>query len=88
MWWWDGGPGVWGWLGMGAAMIAFWGLVAWEVVVLVRGRREDGGRRRSPEEILGERLARGEIDEEEYRGRLAALRDAAARPPVGGPTGG
>ena len=29
----------------------------------------------SPEAVLGERYARGEIDEEEYRKRLAVLRE-------------
>ncbi|MEV4331901.1 SHOCT domain-containing protein [Streptomyces sp. NPDC049597] len=33
-----------------------------------------GGDPPSPEEILGRRLARGEIDEEEYRRRLDELR--------------
>jgi putative membrane protein len=30
---------------------------------------------RSPQAVLGERFARGEIDEEEYRKRLAVLRE-------------
>jgi putative membrane protein len=30
---------------------------------------------RSPEALLGERYARGEIDDEEYRKRLAVLRE-------------
>nr|WP_226931166.1 MULTISPECIES: SHOCT domain-containing protein [Parafrankia] len=32
---------------------------------------------RSPEEVLADRFARGEIDEQEYRARLATLRDTA-----------
>jgi putative membrane protein len=32
-----------------------------------------------PEQILGERLARGEIDPDEYRVRLAALREHGPR---------
>jgi putative membrane protein len=35
------------------------------------------GRPRGPEQILARRFAAGEIDEEEYRGRLAALRNTA-----------
>ncbi|CAI7977354.1 putative membrane protein [Frankia sp. Hr75.2] len=31
----------------------------------------------SPEEVLAGRFARGEIDEQEYRARLATLRDTA-----------
>ncbi len=43
----------------------------------------------SPERLLAERFARGEIGEEEYRQRLAVLRDAGqrtdgqVRPPAG-----
>jgi putative membrane protein len=33
----------------------------------------------SPEQILADRFARGEIDEQEYRARMAALRDLADR---------
>lgn len=33
------------------------------------------GRQRGPEQILARRFAQGEIDEEEYRRRLAALRN-------------
>jgi len=75
MWWPDhGGWGWGGWLAMTLTMLAFWGLVAWVVVSLVRqpgGRREPG---RDTEEILAERFARGEIDEDEFRQRRAALR--------------
>ena len=35
------------------------------------------GRPRGPEQILARRFAAGEIDEEEYRRRLAALRNTA-----------
>ncbi len=34
-----------------------------------------------PESVLAERYARGEIDEEEYRRRLATLRGGPAYPP-------
>ncbi|WP_198152899.1 SHOCT domain-containing protein [Pseudofrankia sp. DC12] len=37
----------------------------------------DGPVRPSPEQILADRFARGEIDEKEYRARLAALRETA-----------
>ncbi|MCX2180433.1 SHOCT domain-containing protein [Streptomyces sp. SKN60] len=40
------------------------------------GRPRGFGPAASAEQILGERLARGEIDEEEYRRRLTALRSA------------
>jgi putative membrane protein len=63
---------------MTLAMVAFWGLIIWGAVTLGRGGTHDV-ERRSPETILGERLARGEIDEEEYRRRLEALRAGATR---------
>jgi putative membrane protein len=33
---------------------------------------------RSPEQVLAERFARGELTEEQYRRQLAALRDTGA----------
>jgi putative membrane protein len=68
----------WAWLAMSLSMVAFWGLIIWGVVAIVRGvggsrRRPEG---RDPEQILAERFARGEIDEEEYHRRLQTLRSA------------
>jgi len=59
-------------------MVLFWGLLALGGYLLVRGveRRSTGAPpdgRPSPEEVLADRFARGEIDEEEYRRRLATL---------------
>ena len=70
---------AWGWFGMTLGMVLFWGLVIAAIVWLVRapgrGDREPGvlPPRATPEQLLAERFARGEIDETEYRGRLAAL---------------
>lgn len=50
-----------------AAIALIWSLVT-------RGR-QSGPQRTGPEEILAERLARGEIDPDEYRMRLAALNE-------------
>lgn len=71
-----------GWLLMALTMLAFLALVAWGVFLVWRStsgpaRHEEGDVRRrpsAPEDILGERLARGEIDPDEYRARLDALR--------------
>ncbi len=62
---------------MGIGMVAFWALVAWAVVAIVRLTR---GASNEPdaEAILKERFARGEIDDEEYRRRRAALREAGS----------
>jgi putative membrane protein len=69
---------MWGWLAMSVSMVAFWGLIIWGIVAIVRGlggtwRRPQG---RDPEQILAERYATGEIDEEEYHRRLQTLRAA------------
>jgi len=73
---WDDGWG-WGvWLMMMGFMVVFWGLIAWVVVTLVReqSRTRHPPQSRSAQEILAERFARGEIDEDEYARRRDALR--------------
>jgi putative membrane protein len=70
----------WGfWLGMSVMMVVFWGAIILGIVVLIRyfRQRSDAGRpvfRTGPEDMLAQRFARGEINEEEYRRRLEALR--------------
>ena len=62
-------------LGLVAVLVA----VATAVMLAVRhaGPRT-GGRAAEPETILGRRLARGEIDADEYHDLAAALRSAGA----------
>ena len=83
---------------MTVSMILFWGAVIFGIVLLVRyfGRSgqppgappQSAESPPSPERLLAERFARGEIGEEEYRQRLAVLRgadqpaDGQARPPA------
>ena len=70
----------WGWLLMTLGMLGFWALVA--VVALALLRRPgppDQQRQPGAEEILAERLARGEIDPEEYRQRLQTLQETINR---------
>lgn len=43
------------------------------------GQQVSPGQQAAPESVLAERFARGEIDEEEYRQRLATLREASPR---------
>lgn len=66
----DDGMG-WGWLVMVIIIL----LVVAVTVLLVR-HFSDGGRssNRGAEDVLAERFARGEIDEEEFRKRRDALR--------------
>jgi putative membrane protein len=61
----------WGWwLLMSVGMVAFWGLVIWGIVALVRGGTSNPSPPEKepdrPLEILQRRLARGEISVEEY----------------------
>jgi putative membrane protein len=72
MFWWGQYGGGWGVALMSISMLLFWGLVILGIVALVRYLA--GGRRPTADEVLAERLARGEIEEPEYRSRKAALR--------------
>ncbi len=77
------------------AVCVFWGVVIFGIVMLVRYVRRGGEQTtapsssQGPERLLAERFARGEIDEEEYRQRLATLQgagqatDGQARPAAG-----
>lgn len=84
MMWHDGGGwGLAGWIVMAVGMVAFWALVITALVLLIRylARPRDTTATPPPaftqtraEDLLAERFARGEIDEDEYRQRLSALR--------------
>ena len=87
--WWQAGL-------MWVGMIAFWALLIWAVYAVVKsittrdaGQPEPSGGRPAadPRRILDERLARGEIDTEEYR-RLRDLigSDRSGRPVSSGKT--
>jgi putative membrane protein len=80
----------WGWLLMTLSMLGFWALVAVLALALLR-RPSQPDRQRQPgqpdqqswpgaEEILAERLARGEIDADEYHQRLQTLHETTSRP--------
>ncbi|MCX8226924.1 MAG: SHOCT domain-containing protein [Sulfitobacter sp.] len=68
---WAGGHGMFG----GLMMIVFWGLIIGLIVLAVRGFsvRSDLGVGPSATEVLKERYARGEIDDDEYERRKAKL---------------
>lgn len=86
MWWFHDGGGWWLWLVMPLGMVAFWGLVIWGVVAVVRatgsGPSSADAVGAGPEQILAERFARGEIDADEYQRRLAMLRSERDRSAV------
>lgn len=75
--WWNDAWSWWTWAAMTLGMVAFWGLVVWAFLAVVRWPdRGSEDVRQSPEEILAERFAAGDIDSDEYQKRLAALRSA------------
>ena len=74
MMWWPNGWSWGGWLVMTLTMVGFWGFVAWLFVTLIRQPQSRHEQQPNPDEILAERFARGEIDEEEFTKRKAVLR--------------
>jgi putative membrane protein len=77
---WDAGD----WLAMSLMMIVFWGLVIALVVWAVRSTHSDRSGTDRPtgecatraDELLAERFARGEIDEDEFTNRRDVLHRA------------
>ncbi|MFE8946895.1 SHOCT domain-containing protein [Streptomyces sp. NPDC007856] len=95
MFWYGHGMNGWGWFVMSLSTLLFWALILTVGVLLFRALARPtppGGGHSSwqkapsgsgPEQILAERYARGEIDDEEYHRRLATLRGSstdAAKP--------
>ena len=72
MFWWSQHGDSWAFALMSISTLLFWGLVIVAIAVVVR--YVPVARRQTADAVLAERLARGEIDEPEYRSRKAALR--------------
>ena len=78
MMYWFGG-GLWGYALMLVSMIMLWGLLGFAIVALYRYLRQPTTYVTSPpvaetpETVLAQRFARGEIDEAEYRHALDVL---------------
>lgn len=70
--WWSHDAGWAGWLMMTVGMGGFWLLVVVVVVMALRSGRP-GPAEPDPQEVLRQRLARGEIDVAEYEQRREAL---------------
>ncbi|WP_454385834.1 SHOCT domain-containing protein [Streptomyces sp. JNUCC 63] len=72
----------WGWFAMSLGTVLFWALLIAVGVFFFRALQRGAERPRvhgdawhpTPEQLLAERFARGEIDEDEYRRRLDVLR--------------
>ncbi|WP_406835158.1 SHOCT domain-containing protein [Streptomyces sp. AHU1] len=82
MLWYGHDPSGWGWFVMSVGMILFWSVLILLGVLLFRtlSRPAGTGTATAPvqhgptaEQLLAERFARGEIDEDEYRRRLSVL---------------
>ena len=71
MYWFGGDVGGWGYTLMLLSMAVFWGLLITGLVLLFRvdGRQQTV----TPEQVLAQRYARGELDGAEYRDRLLTL---------------
>jgi putative membrane protein len=82
---WNDGMGGGNWWWMTITMFAILGGLVWVGVTLVRNGNHaphpqtpgapTPPTRATPQELLAERLARGEIEPDDYRERLAALND-------------
>jgi putative membrane protein len=79
---WNGGYGWgWGWIITAVVIIALFALLITAIVLAVRfftvadrhGDARSPQQTRGAENMLAERFARGEIDEDDYRRRMAAL---------------
>ena len=83
MFWYDHDMGWWGYAGMGVGMVLFWGLIIVGIVALIRyttgSTQAPRGDAPTAEQLLAARFASGEIDETQYRERLAILREAVRR---------
>ena len=73
----DGSWGAGDWVAMSAMMLVFWGAIVALVIWAVRTPRSRQAVA-SPKEILAERFARGDIDDDEFRRRRDALAGAGS----------
>ncbi|MBG6182029.1 SHOCT domain-containing protein [Arthrobacter sp. CAN_A1] len=80
---WNGDMGEWGYALMGMSFLLFWGAVITGIALIWRSIGNAGQRggqypsSRTAEDLLADRFARGEIDETEYRSRVAVLKGHA-----------
>lgn len=87
MWWGHGGWGAGGWVAMALMMLLFAGLVAallvWVVSSASKSTAAQGtleSKLPSPDSVLADRFARGEIDEDEFTRRRDALHGTRGGP--------
>ena len=90
MFWYGGGWAFWEVALMWVGMIAFWGLLIWGVYALITNATRRSGPEHRPDDarrILDGRLARGEIDAEDYRRLRDVISSGHAGMPAGTGTG-
>lgn len=89
MFWYGHDPGGWGWFAMSVGMVVFWALLIALAVLLFRALSQPSGSKApngpeqpgaAAEQLLAERFARGQIEEDEYLRRLTVLRDGGNAP--------
>ncbi len=89
MFWYGHDPGGWGWFAMSVGMVVFWALLIAVAVLLFRALSQPSGSKApngpeqpgaAAEQLLAERFARGQIEEDEYLRRLTVLRDGGNAP--------
>ena len=76
----DGDWGAGDWLAMSAMMLVFWvsviALVVWAARSFGSNHESSASRGAGPDDVLAERYARGEIDDEEFNRRRELLHSA------------
>ncbi|OKK03941.1 hypothetical protein AMK26_20010 [Streptomyces sp. CB03234] len=78
MFWYDHNMNGWGWFAMSISMVLFWALIITATVLLFRVLNRPHEHTHvpappTPVQILRDRLARGEVDEDEYRRLMTEL---------------
>ncbi|MET0474520.1 MAG: SHOCT domain-containing protein [Mycobacterium sp.] len=83
MYWYGHDMGWWGYASVAILMAVFWVLVIAAIAAMAKYLVADRPQQRdaffasaSPDDVLAARFARGEINEAEYRDRVAVLREA------------
>nr|WSY57706.1 SHOCT domain-containing protein [Streptomyces sp. NBC_00886] len=74
----------WDWFAMSIGSVLLWAVLLTVAILLIRNLSHASQRPHTPgspppEQVLADRFAHGEIDEEEYRNRLAVLRTDGSR---------
>ncbi len=75
MWYWHDDAGWAGWSLMLFSMLVFWGLMGWGIWAVLRAGANLSTGGGSPEQLLRQRFAAGELDADAYRQAQVVLAD-------------